>query len=111
MTMKPRLIDATPIYERLRESEMLALKRVADTPSNIGTAVNPAYMRYSTQHDERTRFRHMISDAETVEAIPVEWILKHAEDRWIDPDVCDCLIDMWRGENEEDSVHLAKVDV
>lgn len=63
-----RLIDADPIYERLKADEELARDRVIDTPSSFPNgAVNPSAIRYMAQLSERTRFKEMVFDAPTIE--------------------------------------------
>lgn len=64
-----RLIDADLLYTQLQKDEELARKRVLDTesfspyPNNL----NPSYTRYVAQMDERTRLKHMVADAPTIE--------------------------------------------
>lgn len=64
-----RLIDADALYAKVQEGEELARKRVLDTESTLPfpTNLNPAYTRYSAQMDERTKLKHMIADAPTVD--------------------------------------------
>lgn len=67
-----RLIDADALYEQLKQGEELARNRVLDTeptlpyPNNL----NPSYIRYVAQMNECTRLKHMIADAQTIEAQP-----------------------------------------
>lgn len=64
-----RLINADLLYTQLQKDEELARKRVLDTesftpyPNNL----NPSYTRYVAQMDERTRLKHMVADAPTIE--------------------------------------------
>lgn len=69
-----RLIDADALYAKVQEGEELARKRVLDTETTLPcpTNLNPAYTRYLAQMDERTKLKHMIADAPTVE--PQQWI-------------------------------------
>ena len=55
------LKDSEKLYADVREKEELARQRVIDTPSN-----SPCYMRYVAQLNERTAFKEMIYDAETI---------------------------------------------
>lgn len=73
-----RYIDADPLYEQIAEKEELARQRVLDTPTHYGGRVNPTYIRYSAQADERTNMRKMVMDAPTIDAEPV----RHG--KWID---------------------------
>ena len=73
-----RLIDADEIYKDIIQNEDLAMDRVANTNATIGGRINPMYIRYCAQLDERTIFKHMIADAPTVDAVPV----KHG--KWIE---------------------------
>ena len=70
-----RLIDADVLYKQLQDAEELARNRVLDTESSLPfpTNLNPSYTRYSTQLDERTRLKHMVADAPTINPQP-RWI-------------------------------------
>lgn len=65
----PRLIDADALYEQLKKDEEMARKRVLDTESSLPypNNLNPSYTRYVAQMDERTRLKHMVADAPTIE--------------------------------------------
>ena len=69
-----RLIDADLLYMQLQKDEELARKRVLDTESFLPypNNMNPSYTRYVAQMDERTRLKHMVADAPTIE--PERWI-------------------------------------
>lgn len=67
-----RLIDADKIYKKIIQAEDLAMDRVANTNATIGYRINPMYIRYCAQLDERTAFKFMIIDAPTVDAMPVK---------------------------------------
>ena len=60
------MIDERNMLDKIAGLEELARKRVLDKPTN-----SPCYMRYVTQLNERTAFKHMIADAPKIE----EWIL------------------------------------
>jgi hypothetical protein len=64
-----RCIDADALYEQLQKNEELARKRVLDTESCLPypNNLNPSYTRYVAQMDERTRLKHMVADAPTIE--------------------------------------------
>lgn len=67
-----RLIDADALYERLKTDEELARDRVIDTPNSFPNgAVNPSAIRYMAQLSERTRFKEMVYDAATANAVEV----------------------------------------
>lgn len=70
-----RLIDADVLLEKVREIRKLALDRAVETPANMPFPIyqNPAYTRYSTQADEREKFKAMIEEAPSVQS----------EQRWI----------------------------
>jgi len=73
------MIDADLLMKEVAEGEDLARKRVLDTESTLPypNNLNPAYTRYLAQMDERTKMRHMLADAPTVDAVPVKhgyWI-------------------------------------
>ena len=55
------LKDFEKIYADMIEKEELARQRVIDTPTN-----SPCYMRYIAQLNERTAFKEMLFDAETI---------------------------------------------
>ena len=77
-----RLIDADALLEKVREIRKLALDRAVETPANMPFPIyqNPAYTRYSTQADEREKFKVMIEEAPSVQPetncseIPNNWI-------------------------------------
>lgn len=64
-----RAIDADALYEKVQHDEELARNRVLDTESTLPypNNLNPSYTRYAAQMDERTRLKHMIADAPTIE--------------------------------------------
>ena len=64
-----RLIDADALLEKVREIRKLALDRAVETPANMPFPIyqNPAYTRYSTQADEREKFKVMIEEAPSVQ--------------------------------------------
>lgn len=79
-----RLIDADILYEGLKVDEELARDRVIDTPNSFpdGT-LNPSAIRYTAQLSERTRFKEIVYDAPTIDAVPVrhgKWKLIRMED-------------------------------
>lgn len=64
-----RLIDADALYEQLKQDEEMARNRVLDTESTLPypNNLNPSYTRYVAQMNERTRIKHMVADAPTIE--------------------------------------------
>lgn len=72
-----RYIDADPLYDQIAEKEELARQRVLDTPTYYDGRVNPTYIRYSAQADERTNMRKMVMNAPTIDAR----VLRHG--KWI----------------------------
>lgn len=64
-----RLTDADILYKQVEEREEKARERVLDTGSSLPypSYINPSYTRYSAQLEERTRLKHMIADAPTIE--------------------------------------------
>ena len=68
-----RLIDGDELYKAMKDAEDLARQRVLDTESTLPypNNLNPSYTRYLAQMDERTKAKHMIADAPTVDAVPV----------------------------------------
>lgn len=68
-----RLIDANALYKAMQDAEDLARQRVLDTESTLPypNNLNPSYTRYLAQMDERTKAKHMIADAPTVDAVSV----------------------------------------
>lgn len=96
-----RLIDADPIYEGLKIDEELARDRVIDTPNSFpdGT-LNPSAIRYMAQLSERTRFKELVHDAPTVDAVPVDMIKGRIKDLRkmfidIDKDDVDEIWNLW----------------
>ena len=88
-----RMIDADLLMKEVAEGEDLARKRVLDTKSTLPypNNLNPAYTRYLAQMDERTKMRHMLADAPTVDAVPVrrgKWIDDHRKGAWNYCSVC-----------------------
>lgn len=75
-----RLIDADKLYEQLKQDEEMARNRVLDTESSLpySNNLNPSYTRYVAQMDERTRLKHMVADAPTIEP-------ERKKGKWIDP--------------------------
>ena len=75
-----RLIDADALYEQLKQDEEMARDRVLDTKSTLPfpNNLNPSYTRYVAQMDERTRLKHMVADAPTVE--------DRKNGQWYDPE-------------------------
>ena len=71
-----RPIDADVLLEKVREIRKLALDRVLETPDYTTYPIfhNPAHTRYSTQADEREKFKVMIEEAPTVQP-EQRWIL------------------------------------
>lgn len=55
------LKDFQTIYGDMKEKEELARQRVIDTPTN-----SPCYIRYVAQLNERTAFKEMLFDAQTI---------------------------------------------
>lgn len=73
-----RLIDADALYERLRDDEDLARKRVIVTPNSFPNGMlNPAAVRYMAQLSERTRIKEIVYDAPTIEP-------ERKKGRWIE---------------------------
>lgn len=75
-----RLIDADALYEQLKQDEEVARNRVLDTKSSLPykNNLNPSYIRYVAQMDERTRLKHMVADAPTIEERKKgKWLEKH----------------------------------
>ena len=74
-----RLINADALYEKVQHDEELARNRVLDTESTLPypNNLNPSYTRYVAQMDERTRLKHMIADALTIEP-------ERKKGKWID---------------------------
>lgn len=72
MTMG-RLIDGDALYKAMQDAEELAMQRVLDTESTLPypNNLNPAYIRYFAQLNERTKAKEMVADAPTVDAVPV----------------------------------------
>lgn len=68
-----RIIDADVLYKQVAESEEKARDRFLDTSSSLPcpSYINPAYTRYNEQLNERTRLKHMIADAPTIDAVEV----------------------------------------
>lgn len=67
-----RLIDADSLYERLKADEERAMGRVIDTPSSFPNgAVNLSAIKYMAQLSERTRFKEIVYDAPTIDAVEV----------------------------------------
>lgn len=88
-----RLIDANSILEEIIKSESSARDRIIKTDNMIGDRVNPLFIRYSAQLYERTIFKYMITDAPTVEAVPVrhgKWIEYNAtgKKQWMCSECC-----------------------
>lgn len=71
-----RLIDGDALYEQLKQDEEMAINRVLDTESSLPypNNLNPLYTRYVAQMNERTRLKHMIADAPTIEERKTQWI-------------------------------------
>lgn len=67
--MSDDCISRSELYKKVCEAEKLAQERVFDTRSDspFPSKLNPAYIRYSAQLDERTQFKHMIADARSVQ--------------------------------------------
>ena len=67
--MSDDCISRSELYKKVCEAEKLARERVLDTPSDspFPNKLNPAYTRYSAQLNERTKFKHMIADARSVQ--------------------------------------------
>lgn len=70
-----RLIDADALYEQLKQDEEMARNRVFDTEPSLPypNNLNPSYTRYVAQMDERTRLKHMVADAPTIEERKGRW--------------------------------------
>lgn len=68
-----RLIDGEALYKQVAESEEKARDRFLDASSSLPcpTYINPAYTRYNEQLNERTRLKHVIADAPTIDAVQV----------------------------------------
>lgn len=67
--MSDDCISRSELYKKVCEAEKLAQERVLDTRSDspFPSKLNPAYIRYSAQLDERTQFKHMIADARSIQ--------------------------------------------
>ena len=59
-------IDKSALYEKIAQLEELARDRYLETPSN-----SPCYSRYMTQLNERTTFKHIVSDFPAADVAPV----------------------------------------
>ena len=79
--MSKEYIEKADLYKWAAEREETARNWARDTPTN-----SPAYMRYVSQLNERTAFKHHIADIPAADVVEV----RHA--RWI---VCEDLF----GEN------------
>lgn len=70
-----RLIDGDALYKAMQDAEELAMQRVLDTESTLTLPypnnLNPAYIRYLAQLNERTKAKEMVADAPTVDAVEV----------------------------------------
>ena len=73
--MSDDCISRSELYKKVCEAEKLARERVLDMPSDspFPNKLNPAYSRYSVQLNERTQFKHMIADAQSVQP-ELRWI-------------------------------------
>lgn len=67
--MSDDCISRSELYVKVCNAEKMARDRVLDTPSDspFPNRLNPAYTRYSAQLDERTQFKHMIADAQSIQ--------------------------------------------
>ena len=70
-------IDKSALYEKIAQLEELARDRYLETPSN-----SPCYSRYMTQLNERTTFKHIVSDFPAADVAPV------VHGRWIGRPLC-----------------------
>ena len=81
-----RLIDADVLLEKVQEIRKLALDRAVETPANMPFPIyqNPAYTRYSTQADEREKFKVMIEEAPSAqpERKTGRWTLRRVTYLW-----------------------------
>jgi rubrerythrin len=84
-----RLIDGDALYEQLKQDEEMARNRVLDTESTLPypNNLNPSYTRYVAQMNERTRLKHMIADAPTIEERKKgKWT--HDGSKWVNRFIC-----------------------
>lgn len=75
-----RLIDADALYEQLKQDEEVARNRVLDTKSLLTNQnnLNSSLIRSVAQMIERTRLKHMVADAPTIEERKKgKWVEKH----------------------------------
>ena len=95
-----RLIDADALYEQVAESEEKARDRFLDTSSSLPcpSYINPAYTRYNEQLNERTRLKHMVADAPTVDAVEVVRC-KDCKHRYIENMTWHCPFGLMGGED------------
>ncbi len=75
LTMDGKYIEKEALYREIAELENLARNRVIDTPTS-----SPAYMRYVTQLNERSRFKYKIADFPCTDVIEKirkgKWIMR-----------------------------------
>ena len=70
-------IDKSALYEEIAQLEEISRDRYLETPSN-----SPCYSRYMAQLNERTAFKHIITDFHSADVAPVRygrWIASHDE--------------------------------
>ena len=60
------LISKKRLYEKIARLEMEAKNKLAKTPRD-----SEEYIRYETQFNERSAFKHMVMDEREVDAVPV----------------------------------------
>lgn len=111
------LISRQSLYDKMREAEELAQKRVIDTrKTSSDGSINPIYAIYKTQLNERTRFKEMIYDEPSAERKKGKWVVKEEDWRkqqsWNECSECgfatssqykfcpDCGADMGEGKKE-----------
>ena len=82
-----RLINGDALYEQLKQDEEMARNRVLDTESSLPypNNLNPVYTRYVAQMNERTRLKHMVADAPTIEERKTgKWVTKSTNGEMFD---------------------------
>jgi DNA-binding transcriptional regulator YbjK len=81
----------------------MAINRVLDTESSLpySNNLNPVYTRYVAQMNERTRLKHMIADAPTIEERKTgEWIeLTNANHTYVCSECGRMLVNITDGKN------------
>ena len=85
-------INKNVLYKIIAQLEELARNRYLDTPSLY-------YPMYMTQLNERTHFKHIITDLPTADVTPVRhgrWETNSDRPDSLICSVCKCGFDMWK---------------